>query len=209
MRHLKRGRKLNRSASHRKAMLRNMVVSLFEHGRVVTTPAKAKEARPLAERLITIAKQGGLAQRRRAIAALNDKRVVAYLFDEIAPRYAARPGGYCRILHMDGNRIGDGGDRCLFELVEEEIRGKKGGRKQARPQVKVEPAEESSADAPPAPEGGLDTAESTGVPTAVSQASAPSVDEANEGDPGAEKTPDGDASKGEGAPVEDDKPKTD
>lgn len=123
MRHRKRGRKLNRVQSHRKAMLRNLVCSLFEHGRVITTPAKAKEARPLAERLVTMAKEGTLAARRRATSTLANVAVVKQLFLEIGPRYADRPGGYCRILHLDKHRIGDGADTVLFELVEQEMKG--------------------------------------------------------------------------------------
>ncbi|MFH0910932.1 MAG: 50S ribosomal protein L17 [Planctomycetota bacterium] len=136
MRHLKRGRKLNRTSSHRKAMVRNMIISLLEHGRIETTPAKAKEARPFAERLITIAKGGTLAHRRRAIAALNDKKIVARLFEDIAPRYANRKGGYCRILHLDKHRIGDAAPLCLFELVEEEVRAKGAQKKRAKAKVK-------------------------------------------------------------------------
>lgn len=138
MRHMKRGRKLNRNSSHRRAMLRNLVCSLFEHGRVITSPAKAKEARPLAEKLITMAKEGTLAARRRAISTLANAAVVKHLFMEIAPRYATRPGGYCRILHMDGHCIGDGSDKALFELVEES----KGGRVKAA----VAPEGEKSAE---------------------------------------------------------------
>ena len=126
MRHLKRGRKLGRTSSHRTAMLRNMATSLFVHGRIVTTPAKAKEARPFAEKLITLAKNGTLAARRRALAELHDARVVRSLFGELGPRYRERPGGYTRILHMPGYRVGDGSPKVLFELVEAEIKWKKG-----------------------------------------------------------------------------------
>ncbi len=149
MRHSKRGRKLNRTPSHRKAMVRNLVTGLFEHGRVVTSPAKAKEARPFAEKLITCAKHGTLAHRRRAVALLHDKRVVARLFEEIAPRYADRPGGYSRILHLDRKRLGDAGPLCLFELVEEEIR-KKGRPRRVKAKVKAaaQESEEGSAKEP-------------------------------------------------------------
>jgi len=111
-------------------MLRNMATSLFLHGRIITTPAKAKEARPFAERLITIAKRGAgsLAARRRAIQLLHDPKVVASLFTELAPRYKERAGGYTRILHLENRRVGDGSPLALFELVEAELprRGKKG-----------------------------------------------------------------------------------
>lgn len=124
MRHLKRGRKLNRNPSHRKAMVRNLVTSLFVHGRVITTPAKAKEARPFAEKLITLAKKGGLPNRRRAVSLLHDEGVVKDLFAEIAPRYKERPGGFCRILHLAKTRVGDSAPQVIFELVEEEMEGK-------------------------------------------------------------------------------------
>jgi len=151
-------------------MVRNLVTSLFEHGRVVTSPAKAKEARPVAEKLITMAKGGTLAHRRRAISALNDKRVVAHLFDTIAPRYAQRPGGYTRILHLDRHRIGDGGDQCLFELVEEEIGGKKKGAR-AKARVQTEPAAAPAAVAasePQAAEAGSESEASSAAPNAES-----------------------------------------
>ncbi len=120
MRHLKRGRHLNRTPEHKKAMLRNMVCSLFEHGRIVTTPAKAKEARPFAEKMITLAKKGTLHHRRIALSRLDNKSIVSSLFSEIAPRYADRPGGYTRILHLAKTRIGDSAPQVIFELVESE-----------------------------------------------------------------------------------------
>jgi len=124
MRHRVGGRKLRRSPSHRKALLRNLVTSLFKHGRVITTPAKAKAVRPLAERLITAARTGTLAARRNVLAVLYEKDVVKKLFDEVAPKYADRPGGYTRILkHVRGlgkNRLGDNAETCIFELVGQE-----------------------------------------------------------------------------------------
>jgi len=102
-------------------MVRNLVTSLFLHGRVTTTPAKAKEARPFAEKLITLARKGTLQARRRAISLLHDKKVVASLFEEIAPRYAQRPGGYCRILHLADTRVGDSAPQAIFELVESQV----------------------------------------------------------------------------------------
>jgi len=138
-------------------MVRNLVTSLFENGRVVTSPAKAKEARPVAERLITMAKRGTLADRRRAIASLNDRHVVSQLFDEIGPRYAKRPGGYCRILHMERRRVGDNGALCLFELVEEEIKKKKGKAKAKKAAVKKTGSADADEQAPAA----ADAAENT------------------------------------------------
>lgn len=120
MRHLNRGRKLSRNSSHRKAMFRNMVAGLFRHGRIITTPAKAKEARPFAERLITLAKKGpnDLAARRRAIRLLHDPALVRSLFEDLGVRYKDRNGGYTRILHLSKTRVGDGARQVLFELVE-------------------------------------------------------------------------------------------
>lgn len=164
MRHLKRGRKLSRTSSHRKAMVRNIVIGLFEHGKIVTTPAKAKEAKPFAEKLITMAKDGSLASRRRAISVLNNKSVVAQLFSEIAPRYAKRQGGYSRILHLDRHRIGDAGDMCIFELVEEEIKSKKKTKKRAKAAVaptKEEKAAKTEAAEPEETADNADAPEST------------------------------------------------
>lgn len=117
MRHRKKGRKLSRTSAHRKAMLRNMATSLFRHGRITTTTAKAKELRPFAERLITLAKRGDLHARRLAATKIADREVLGHLFHEVAPRYAARPGGYTRILKL-GIRQGDAADMALIELVE-------------------------------------------------------------------------------------------
>lgn len=116
MRHRKTGRKLNRTPSHRRAMLRNMATSLFLHERIETTTAKAKELRPYAERLITLAKRGDLHARRLAAAKVRDRAVVGKLFDEIGPRYEDRPGGYTRILKL-GARKGDAAEMALIELV--------------------------------------------------------------------------------------------
>ncbi|MDT8369024.1 MAG: 50S ribosomal protein L17 [Longimicrobiales bacterium] len=117
MRHRKNGRKLNRTPSHRSAMLRNMATSLFLHERIETTTAKAKELRPYAERLITLAKRGDLHARRLATARMRDREVVGKLFDEIGPRFEARPGGYTRILKI-GTRKGDAAEMSLIELVQ-------------------------------------------------------------------------------------------
>ncbi len=118
MRHRKKGRKLSRTASHRRAMLRNMATSLFRHERVTTTTAKAKELRPYAERLITLARRGDLHARRLAARKIADKEVLAKLFEDIGPRFAERPGGYTRILKL-GHRRGDAAEMALIELVEQ------------------------------------------------------------------------------------------
>jgi len=116
MRHRKKGRNLSRSPSHRRAVLRNLATSLFEHERITTTTAKAKELRPYAERLITLAKRGDLHARRLAGRRIADRDVLGKLFDDIGPRYSERPGGYTRILKL-GNRKGDAAEMALIELV--------------------------------------------------------------------------------------------
>lgn len=117
MRHRVKGRKLSRTSSHKKATMRNMAASLFRHGRIETTTAKAKELRPYAERLITLAKRGDLHARRLAATKIQDRTVLGSLFDEIGPRFAERPGGYTRILKL-GNRKGDAAEMSLIELVD-------------------------------------------------------------------------------------------
>jgi len=153
MRHLKAYRKLNRTSSHRSLMLRNLVTSLFEHERVETTLMKAKEARRIAEKMITLGKRGTLHARRQAASVLMKKSVVKKLFDEIAPKYAERNGGYTRILRV-GYRKGDGAPLAFLELVEEEIAVKKKKKKKetkktaakAAPRKKA-PAEEKKEEA--------------------------------------------------------------
>ncbi len=117
MRHRNKGRQLSRTASHREALLRNLATSLFRHGRINTTTAKAKELRPFAERLITLAKRGDLHARRLAARKIGDHEVLHNLFADIGPRFAERPGGYTRILKL-GHRQGDGAEMALIELVE-------------------------------------------------------------------------------------------
>ncbi len=119
MRHRKSTVRLNRTASHRKAMFRNMVTSLLREERVETTVAKAKEARRVAERVITCAKRGDLHARRRAARVVQDPAVLQKLFDEIAPRFAERPGGYTRILKT-GFRAGDSAPLSILELLQAE-----------------------------------------------------------------------------------------
>jgi large subunit ribosomal protein L17 len=118
MRHRKRGRQLSRTASHRRAMLKNMATSLFKHGRVVTTQAKAKELRPVAERLITWARRGDLHARRQVERVIKDRSASGRLFAEIGPRFAGRPGGYTRIVKL-GHRSGDGAEMARIELLSE------------------------------------------------------------------------------------------
>jgi large subunit ribosomal protein L17 len=116
MRHMKAGRKLSRTAAHRRALMRNLATALFEHERIETTLAKAKETRGVAERLITYAKRGDLHSRRLVARDIQDPAVVKKLFDTIAPWYATRPGGYTRVLRTRA-RLGDAGEMALIELV--------------------------------------------------------------------------------------------
>ena len=117
MRHRKSGRKLSRTSAHRKAMFKNMAVSLFEHELIRTTLPKAKELRSYAEPLITLAKNDTVANRRLAFARTGSKVAVGKLFNELGPRYEARPGGYIRILKC-GFRAGDNAPMALVELVD-------------------------------------------------------------------------------------------
>ncbi|UCE04079.1 MAG: 50S ribosomal protein L17 [Candidatus Latescibacterota bacterium] len=131
MRHQVAVRKLGRTTAHRRAMLRNMVTSLFQHERIRTTTPKAKVARRYAERMITFGKRGDLHARRQAARFINDETVLKKLFDEIAPKMAERPGGYTRILRS-GFRKGDAADVAILELVTHSAeRTKKGNRKSA------------------------------------------------------------------------------
>jgi large subunit ribosomal protein L17 len=117
MRHLKSGRKLNRTSAHRSAMFRNMVTSLLLHEHLHTTDAKAKELRRWADRMITLGKRGTLHARRQALAFVRSRRAVGKLFDEIAPRFSERPGGYTRVTKI-GLRRGDAAPMSVIELTE-------------------------------------------------------------------------------------------
>ena len=131
-RHMMRGRQLSRDSEHRKALRRNMIQSLFEHGQIRTTLPKAKEVRAMAEKLITLAKRNTLLARRRAIAILNDRRlvdkdqeftgqtVIQKLFSEIGPKFTDRNGGYTRVIKLSEFRIGDGGSVVILQLLLEE-----------------------------------------------------------------------------------------
>ena len=143
MRHRVAGFKLSRDTAHRKSLRRNLAVAVLTHGQITTTVPKAKSVKPFVEKLVTMAKKGDLASRRRAIKALGDPimithdddpnvernrygevtdgpRLVKKLFDEIGPRYADRAGGYTRIVRLGRHRLGDGGDLCVLQLVGDE-----------------------------------------------------------------------------------------
>ena len=117
MRHRKSGRKLNRTASHRKAMFANMAAALIQHEQIVTTLPKAKELRPIVEKLVTLAKRGDLHARRLAVARIRDEGMVGKLFETLGPRYAERNGGYTRVLKA-GFRHGDNAPVAVIEFVD-------------------------------------------------------------------------------------------
>ncbi len=123
MRHGKSGRKLNRTPSHRKAMFANMAASLIEHEQITTTLPKAKEIRPIVEKLVTLGKRGDLHARRQAISQVRDPSVVGKLFDTIASRYADRHGGYIRIMKA-GFRQGDNAPMAVVEFVDRDVDAK-------------------------------------------------------------------------------------
>jgi large subunit ribosomal protein L17 len=134
MRHLKSGRKLSRSSSHRWALMRNLITSLLREEKIRTTEPKAKELRRWADRVITLGKQGSLHARRQALGIVQDKSVVRKLFDTIAPRFKDRPGGYTRIIKI-GWRRGDAAPVSLIELVGgdgAQGEGSSGGQKKSR-----------------------------------------------------------------------------
>jgi large subunit ribosomal protein L17 len=117
MRHLKQGRKLGRTSAHRKALLRNLATALFSHERITTTEPKAKELRRVADKLVTLGKRGDLHARRQALQVIRSTDIVRKLFDDIAPRFAERKGGYTRVLRL-GYRAGDAAAMAIIELVD-------------------------------------------------------------------------------------------
>lgn len=149
MRHLKAGRKLNRSSSHRKALFRNLVTSLIEHEHVKTTDAKAKELRRIADRMITLAKRGSLHARRQAAAFVRTRKAVSKLFDEMATRFRDRPGGYTRVVKI-GIRHGDAAPMSVIELTDRGDAAKaEAEKKRERRARRAE--KKSDRSAPPAP----------------------------------------------------------
>jgi large subunit ribosomal protein L17 len=120
MRHLKQGRKLGRTTAHRKALLRNLATALLEHERIITTEPKAKEVRRVADKLVTLGKRGNLHARRQALQVVQSNVIVQKLFNEIAPRFAGRQGGYTRIMRL-GYRPGDAAAMAVIELVDTQV----------------------------------------------------------------------------------------
>lgn len=141
MRHGNAGRKLNRTSSHRKAMFANMAASLIEHEQIITTLPKAKEIRPIVEKLVTLGKRGDLHARRQAISQIQDQDAVRKLFDSIATRYATRNGGYLRIMKA-GFRTGDNAPMAVIEFVDRDVDAK-GSKDRAR--LEAEAASEEAA----------------------------------------------------------------
>lgn len=179
MRHRVAGRHLSRTSSHRLALRRNLVSSLFEHETISTTVEKAKEVKSFAEKLITLGKKGDLAARRRAISLLNNRAiykeengemvksgtVIGKLFSEIAPRYLDREGGYTRIIHLSKRRLGDNGKLVLLQLLGEN--------------EKCEPKPKKKKAAEPKKEAAVEAAEAQEQPVQETE-QAPAVEEANE-----------------------------
>lgn len=130
MRHGVAGRRFSRTSAHREAMMDNMIISLLRHERIRTTVPKAKEARKLADRMISLGKKGSLHARRLASKTVHDKEVLSKLFDQLAPRFEARPGGYTRIVRI-GRRLGDSAEMAFLELVD-------------RPETAAAPAEDEA-----------------------------------------------------------------
>jgi len=151
MRHRWAHRKLGRTTEHRRALLRNLATALFQHERITTTLAKAKELRSYAEKLITRARRDTVHDRRLVARELRDRTLVKHLFDEIAPRYAGRPGGYTRIVKMMPRR-GDGAEMAIIELVEAGGSAKEKPRKKAEKAETPAPAAEAPAETAPAAE---------------------------------------------------------
>jgi large subunit ribosomal protein L17 len=158
MRHNVDGRKLGRTAAHRRALYRNLAISLITHERIRTTTPKAKEARRLVDRLITFAKRGDLSARRHVASILNDKAAVKKLFDELGPRYADRPGGYTRVLKFAKLRRGDAAEMAMLELVQDGDRpDKKRSARKAEPAVAPKP-KKAKAEKPAVEEAAADDA---------------------------------------------------
>ena len=158
MRHRKAGNKLGRTASHRKAMISNMTISLFEHISIKTTLPKAKEVRKTAEHLITFAKRGDLHARRQVLRIIPNKEIVKKLFEEIVPKFADRNGGYTRIVGL-GKRQGDGAELAILELVgyegiQMEKIEKQRAKREEKEKAKIKEKEEAEAQAAMAPPPG-------------------------------------------------------
>ena len=194
MRHRMAGKKLGRNSSHRKAMMRNMVTSFFDHEKITTTDARAKELRKLAEKLITLGKRGTLHARRQVMEVIQDKKIVAKLFERLAPRYQDRPGGYTRIIKL-GLREGDKASMVIIELVEEELTAKpkktkkKPAAKPVEKKVEAAPAEEAPTEEAPAEEAPAEEAPTEEAPAEEAPAEEAPAEEAPAEEAPAEEAP--------------------
>ena len=187
MRHRRRTKYFGVKTAHRKAMFRNMATSLFRHGRITTTVTRAKELRRIADKMITLAKEGSLHSRRQVLTFIMDKDVVAKLFSEIAPKMSDRRGGYTRIVRI-GPRRGDGAMMCLIELVTESIQVSKERPKKDEGQEQVAPVviptasgEESESEDVTESQKVSESEEGAVEETAASDEAAPVATDASEG----------------------------
>lgn len=195
-----KGARLGGGAAHERLMLGNLATALFEHGKITTTHAKAKRLRPVAERLITFAKRGDLAARRRVMTVVKDKTVVHELFTEIGPSYAGRPGGYTRIIKI-GNRKGDNAPMAIIELVEpmleqvvaEATGATKRAAKEANAKTQEAKAQETEAQETEPAEPAKEESEADLEAEADAPVNVLGEDEAAASEPVAEEAPAGDA----------------
>lgn len=195
-----KGARLGGGAAHERLMLGNLATALFEHGKITTTHAKAKRLRPVAERLITFAKRGDLAARRRVMTVVKDKTVVHELFTEIGPSYAGRPGGYTRIIKI-GNRKGDNAPMAIIELVEpmleqvvaEATGATKRAAKEANAKTQEAKAQETEAQETEPAEPAKEESEADLEAEADAPVNELGEDEAAASEPVAEEAPAGDA----------------
>jgi large subunit ribosomal protein L17 len=198
----KKGARLGGSPAHQKLILANLATSLFEHGRITTTEAKARVLRPVAEKLITKAKKGDLHNRRQVAATIRDKGIVHALFTEIGPRYAERPGGYTRITKV-GPRKGDNAPMAVIELVTEEYTPKSTAPA-ARPASTPAPVAEAPAEESAVVETPADEVEETPTTESVIEAApvAESGEDASDGALAIEEIPADAAQDGDEAPTQ-------
>jgi large subunit ribosomal protein L17 len=187
----KKGARLGGSPAHQRLIISNLATALFEHGRITTTEAKARVLRPVAEKLITKAKKGDLHNRRQVLSTIRDKGVVHSLFEDIAPRYAERPGGYTRITKI-GPRKGDNAPMAVIELVTEDYTPRAKSTPAAKATPAAAPAEtpveetEAVAEAPEAETADTEATESETADVEVTDAEAPAGDAAADEAPAAE-----------------------
>lgn len=196
MRHQRSGKKLGRDSAHRKALYANLAGALIEHGRIRTTVTKAKAVRPIAEQMITLGRRGDLHARRQAVAFLRSKDVVHKLFDEVGPSFAARPGGYTRIIRI-GPRYGDASEMAYLELVDTPLEFKPRARDRRAAEA-VEAAAAPSTAAPEAEDAASDRDAGTAEATDAGGEAAPEDDAGEEAaEPGASAEEEGEAAVAE------------